>query len=121
MLYRFLAEATVALHFLFIAFVVLGSFLVMRDVRWAWVHVPAVAWVAWLEFTSAICPLTPIENALRARAGDEGYPGGFIEHYLLPIIYPAGLTADVQTVLGFAVVALNVFVYARVWRKRRRS
>ena len=121
MSYRVLAEATVALHFLFIAFVVTGGFLAMRNLRWAWLHLPAVAWVAWLEFTSAICPLTPIENVLRARAGDEGYAGGFIEHYLLPVIYPAGLTPDVQTVLGFAVVALNAVLYWRIWRRRQQS
>src|SRR5436190_1741559 len=117
MAYRWLADATVALHLAFIVFVVLGGFLAARDLRWAWLHLPAVAWVAWLELTSAICPLTPLENALRTRAGEAGYGGGFIDHYLLPIIYPAGLTADVQTVLGIAVVVLNVIVYARIWRR----
>ena len=120
MAYRWLADATVALHLAFIVFAVLGAFLVARDVRWAWLHLPALAWVAWLEFTGAICPLTPLENMLRARAGDAGYAGGFIDHYLLPIIYPAGLTADIQTILGVAVVALNAIVYAWVWRRSRR-
>ena len=93
MAYRWLADATVALHFAFIVFVVSGGFLVLRDGVWAWLHLPAVAWVAWLEFTGAICPLTPLENALRVRAGEAGYAGGFIDHYLVPVIYPAGLTA----------------------------
>ena len=118
--YRWLAEATVALHFAFIVFVVLGGLLVLRNLRWAWLHVPAVAWVAWLEFTGAICPLTPLENTFRERAGDAGYAGGFIDHYLVPVIYPAGLTPQVQIALGIAVVALNVGVYAWAWRRYRR-
>ena len=119
MAYGWLADATVALHFAFIVFVVAGGFLVLRDVRWAWPHLPAVAWVVWLEFTGAICPLTPVENALRARAGEAGYAGGFIDHYLMPVIYPAGLTPKVQMALGASVLALNVIVYARLWRRRR--
>jgi hypothetical protein len=120
MAYRWLADATVALHFAFIAFVVLGAFLVARNVGWAWLHLPAVAWVAWLEFTGAICPLTPLENMLRTRAGEAGYSGGFIDHYVLPIIYPAGLTPEIQIMLGVAVVVLNAIVYAWALSKRRR-
>jgi hypothetical protein len=120
MAYRWLAEATVALHFAFIVFVVLGGLLVVRNARWAWLHLPAVAWVAWLEFTGAICPLTPLENALRTRAGEAGYAGGFIDHYLVPVIYPAGLTPQIQVALGAAVVALNVAMYAWAWRRWRR-
>ena len=120
MVYRWLAEATVAFHFAFIVFVVLGGLLAVRSVRWAWLHVPAVVWVAWLELTGAICPLTPLENAYRARAGEAGYAGGFIDHYLVPVIYPAGLTPQIQMALGIAVVALNVIVYAWAWRRWRR-
>lgn len=119
MVYRLLADATVALHLAFILFVVFGGFLVWRNVRWAYFHVPAVAWVAWLEFTGAICPLTPLENTLRERAGGAGYDGGFIDHYLLPVIYPAGLTPNIQVALGFFVVVLNVLVYVVVTRRRR--
>jgi hypothetical protein len=119
MAYRGLADATVALHFAFILFAVFGGFLAWRRMFWAWLHLPAVAWVAWLEFTGAICPLTPLENALRARAGGAGYAGGFIEHYLVPLIYPAALTPGIQILLGCAVVALNVVVYAALWRSRR--
>jgi len=117
MLARVLADATVAFHFAFILFVVFGGALVWRRTAWAWLHVPAVAWVAWLESTHAICPLTPLENALRARAGDTGYAGGFIQHYLEPVIYPGGLTPGIQLVLGALVVAINVVVYALVWRR----
>jgi len=119
MTFRLLADATVALHLAFILFVVFGGFLVWRDVRWAYAHVPAVAWVAWLEFTGAICPLTPLENAWRERAGGAGYDGGFIDHYLVPVIYPAALTPNIQVALGTFLVVLNVLVYLLVCRHRR--
>ena len=115
--YRWLADATVALHLAFILFVVFGGLLAWRKTAWAIVHLPAVAWVAFIEFTGTICPLTPLENALRERAGDAGYAGSFIDHYLLPVIYPAGLTPQVQVALGFAVVVLNVIVYFRIRHK----
>jgi hypothetical protein len=121
MLARVLADATVALHLTFILFVVVGGALVWRRPAWAWLHVPAVAWVAWLEFTHATCPLTPLENMLRARAGDAGYAGGFIEHYVEPVIYPGGLTPGIQVVLGAIVLALNVGVYGFAWRRARRA
>ncbi|MEO8754121.1 MAG: DUF2784 domain-containing protein [Casimicrobiaceae bacterium] len=118
MTYRWLADATVAVHLAFILFAVLGGLLALRKAAWALVHLPAVAWVAFIEFTGAICPLTPLENTLRERAGEAGYTGGFIDHYLVPVIYPAGLTPQIQTVLGVAVVAFNVFVYWRLMRRR---
>jgi hypothetical protein len=119
MVYRWLADATVALHLVFILFVVFGGLLAWRNARWAYLHLPAVAWVAWLELTGAICPLTPLENALRMRAGQAGYEGGFIDHYLVPVIYPAGLTPQIQVGLGIGVVVLNVIVYGWLWRRRR--
>ena len=119
MAWRWLADATVVLHALFIAFVVLGGFAVARDLRWAWLHVPAVAWVVWLELTGAICPLTPIENALRARVGAGGYAGGFVDHYLTPLIYPGGLTPAVQVLLGAGAFVLNAIIYSWIWRRRR--
>jgi hypothetical protein len=120
MTYRLLADATVALHLAFIVFVVLGGFFVLRKPVVAWLHVPAVAWVVWLELTGAICPLTPLENMLRARAGEAGYEGGFIDHYLMPVIYPAGLTPQVQVALGLGVAVLNIAVYAVLVRRLRR-
>jgi hypothetical protein len=117
--YRLLADATVAFHLAFLAFVVLGGFLVLRK-RWiAWLHLPAVAWVVYLELAGAICPLTPLENALRSRAGQAGYEGGFIEHYVIPVIYPAALTPQVQAMLGVAVLILNLVVYAVVLAQAR--
>jgi hypothetical protein len=120
MTHRLLADATVAFHFLFIAFVVLGGLSILRMPRVAWLHLPAVAWVVWLELTGAICPLTPLENALREQAGQAGYEGGFIDHYLMPVIYPAGLTPQMQTMLGIAVLVLNATVYAIAWRNWRK-
>jgi hypothetical protein len=112
-----LADLVVALHAAFVAFVVAGGLLVLRR-RWiAAVHLPAVAWAALIEFAGWICPLTPLENALRARAGEAGYAGGFVEHYLLPLLYPSGLTPRIQVALGLAVLAVNVVVYAVVVRR----
>lgn len=118
MAYRLAADAVVALHLAFIAFAVAGGSLVLWRRGFALLHLPAVAWVAWLEFTGARCPLTPLENALRHAAGESGYPGGFVDHYIVPVIYPVGLTADVQTLLGIGVVAVNLAVYRYAWRRR---
>ena len=115
---RLLADGLVALHFAFIVFVLCGGLLVLRRRAWSLLHLPAVAWAAYVEFTATICPLTPWENALRQRAGEAGYDGGFIEHYLIPVIYPAGLTPRIQLLLGAFVIALNVIVYARAFGRR---
>jgi len=120
MTHRVLADATVAFHLLFIVFVVLGGLVVVRVPRVAWLHLPAVAWVVWLELAGAICPLTPLENAFRQQAGQAGYEGGFIDHYLMPVIYPVGLTPQIQTMLGIAVLVLNATVYAIAWRRWRK-
>ncbi len=120
MIVRLLADAVVALHAAFILFVIAGGFLVLWRRSFALAHLPAVAWAAWTEYTGAICPLTPVENAWRRAAGDAGYAGGFIEHYLVPLIYPAGLTPRVQLWLGSVVLVVNVAVYAFVWWRTRR-
>jgi len=99
-------------HLLFVAFVVLGGLLVLRRPRLAWLHLPAAIWGVLIEFAGWVCPLTPLENALRARGGETGYGGGFIEHYLTAALYPAGLTREAQFVLGGIVLVLNVAVYA---------
>ncbi len=97
---RLAADALVALHFAFIAFVIAGGFLTFRHRGWALVHLPAVAWAAWTEFTATVCPLTPWENAFRAGAGDAGYTESFVEHYIVPLVYPQGLTPQAQVGLG---------------------
>lgn len=119
--YGLFADAVLLTHAAFVAFVVLGGFLVLRWHRLAWVHLPVVAWGAGIEFTGGICPLTPLENHLRALAHEQGYVGGFVEHYVFGLLYPEGLTRDVQMALGLGVLALNAAVYARLWYRRRRA
>jgi hypothetical protein len=114
------ADALVLLHAAFVLFVVAGGALVWRWPRVAWLHVPAALWGAAVELFGWICPLTPMENDLRVRAGAQGYRGGFVEHYLLPVLYPEGLTRTTQLVLGGVVIVLNVLVYAAAIRRRRR-
>ncbi|MGY2489809.1 DUF2784 domain-containing protein [Cupriavidus sp. CP313] len=115
-----LADLVVIVHGLFILFVVAGGLLVLRWPRVAWLHLPAAVWGVLIEWSGWICPLTPLENSLRQAAGQAGYSGGFVERYLLPLIYPAGLTPAVQLWLGAVVLAVNVAVYALWWRRRRR-
>jgi hypothetical protein len=117
MVYRILADLVVGVHALFVAFVVIGGLLALR---WPWVaalHLPAAVWGALIELRGGVCPLTPLENSLRASAGQAGYEGGFIEHYLVPVLYPAGLTRGVQLSLGALVIAVNLVVYALVLRR----
>ena len=121
MIHRLAADAVLLLHLGFILFVLLGGVLAVRR-RWApLLHLPAAAWGVYIELSGGLCPLTPLENRLRIAAGDAGYAGGFIEHYLLALIYPAGLTQDVQYVLAAIVVGVNALAYGWVWRRRRRS
>ncbi len=114
-----LADLVVLLHICFVVFVVAGGLLVLRWRRMAWVHVPCAVWGAWIEFAGWVCPLTPLEISLRRRAGEAGYESGFIEHYLLPVLYPSELTRSTQLVLGTVVVVLNMALYAWLWRRWR--
>jgi hypothetical protein len=120
MRYRLAADLVVAVHLLFITFVIGGGFLVWRWRRLVWAHLPAAVWGALIEFAGWICPLTPLENALRQRAGDAGYAGGFVEHYVIPVVYPAGLTPTVQIVLGLGVIVVNAIAYGVVIARWRR-
>lgn len=119
MIYRILAESVVVAHFAFIAFVIGGGLLVLRWPRLALLHLPAACWGALVELTGWYCPLTPLENSLRQAAGDAGYAGSFIAHYLLPIIYPAGLTRAIQVGLATLVVLLNLVIYRWLVHRRR--
>ncbi len=119
MLYGLLADAVVVLHLGFVGFVVLGGLLTLRWPRAAWVHLPAAVWGVWVEFAGLICPLTPLENWLRRQGGDAGYSASFVEHYVLPVLYPAALTRELQWAMGGVVIAFNAAVYAAVWLRRR--
>lgn len=120
MIWSLAADAVLLVHLLFIVFVLLGGFLLLRWPSVAWLHLPAAVWGVIVELQQRQCPLTPLENALRQAAGQAGYSGGFIEHYLMPVIYPAGLTAQIQLWLGSVVLLLNGLIYIvvlwRLWR-----
>lgn len=123
MYYSLAADAVVVFHLLFIVFVMSGALLVLRWPALVWLHVPAVAWGMSVEFLHLYCPLTPLENSLRIKAGAAGYAGDFVGHYLIPLIYPAGLTPSIQIGLGVVVLTVNLIAYWRVikrlWRRRR--
>ena len=114
MVYSYLADVVLVAHLAFVVFVALGGFLVWRWRRLAWIHVPVALWGGAIVVTGFTCPLTPLENRLLRLGGRAGYQGGFIEHYITAVIYPAGLTRQTQIVLGTAVLALNLVVYWRV-------
>jgi cytochrome c biogenesis protein CcdA len=122
MLYRIAADGLVLFHLLFILFVLFGGLLVLKW-RWLiWGHLPVAAWGVSVEILHLTCPLTEWENRMRLAAGQTGYGGGFIEHYVWPVIYPAGLTPTIQLALGSVVLAVNVLVYLRLfklWKLRR--
>lgn len=114
-----LADLLVVLHLLFVAFVGLGGLLVLRWPRVAWLHLPAALWGVGIELTGRICPLTPLERELRRRAGESAYQGDFVSHYLLPVLYPRGLTRVAQLWLAVLLVGVNLAIYAVVLTRRR--
>ena len=121
MIYRALADLVLVVHLAFVLFVVLGGLLVLKWPRLAWLHVPAAVWGVLIEYKGWICPLTPLENSFRARGGGAGYSGGFIEHYIQPLLYPAGLTHGTQIVLGSLALLVNLTAYGVVIARRSRS
>ena len=121
MIFRLAADAMMAAHFLYIVFVVVGGFIAIRW-RWIyWLHVPAVVWAVYVQFLGRICPLTVWEQQLRGLAGADGYTGGFIDHYLMPIIYPANLTLEMRWVFGTIVLVVNAAAYACAFAARHRA
>ena len=117
MIYRLLADLVLVIHFVFILFAIFGGLLVLYRFRMIWLHVPALVWGATIVGIGAICPLTPLENALRDMAGEQAYAGSFLEHYLLLAIYPPGLTREVQVLLAGGLIILNVIIYILVLRR----
>jgi Protein of Unknown function (DUF2784) len=120
LLYSMLADLVVIFHFAFVVFVLAGGFLVLRRPWLMYLHLPAALWGAFIEFSGGICPLTPLENSLRERAGMAGYRGGFVEHYILPTLYPSGLTRNLQLILGALVVGINFAVYLALAARLRK-
>jgi hypothetical protein len=121
LIYRSLADVVLVVHLGFVVFVVLGGLLVLR---WPWVaflHIPAAIWGILIEYSGWICPLTPLENSLRQSGGEAGYTGGFIQHYIQPVLYPGGLTRDTQIVLGTLALLVNLIAYGLVIARMRRA
>ncbi len=121
MVYSFLADLVVVVHGAFILFAVLGGCLVLWRRGVLWLHLPAAAWAALIELFGWVCPLTPLENSLRRASGGAGYGGSFVERYLVSLVYPAGLTRELQLFLAAAVVAINAGIYAVIWARLRRA
>ena len=113
---RLLADLVVGVHFLFVLFVLLGGLLVLHWPRLAYVHLPAAAWGVLIELTGWVCPLTPLEQSLRLKAGEQGYSGSFIEHYVLPLLYPSALTRTIQVGIAAIVIAVNLYIYGYLLR-----
>lgn len=116
--FALLAGLVVLVHFAFVVFAASGALLALRWTRLPWVHVPAVVWAAYIELSGGICPLTPLENDLRARAGLHSYSGDFVAQYLFPVLYPDGLTREAQVVIGGVVLVVNLALYGWLWRRR---
>ncbi|MCH7616076.1 MAG: DUF2784 domain-containing protein [Nitrospinae bacterium] len=117
----FFADMVVLLHLGFVLFVMLGGLFVLQWKWVMWVHLPAAVWGALIEFTGWICPLTPLENWLREAGGEQGYQSDFIEHYVMPLLYPTGLTREIQIFLGVLVILLNVGIYALVFHRHKKT
>ena len=115
---RLLADAVVVAHLAFILFVLGGGLLVLRRPRLAWAHVPCAVWGALVELMGWVCPLTPLELELRRRAGQAGYAGGFVEHYVVPVVYPEDLTRGLQLAAAAVVLAVNALAYRTLLRRR---
>ena len=121
MFYWLAANVIVLTHLGFILFVTFGGLLLLKNRKWAWVHLPAVIWGSLVELSGWICPLTPLENRLREKGGYEIYREAFIEHYIMPIIYPADYTRGFQILLGILLIVMNIFLYTWVFQRSRRT
>lgn len=116
-----LADGVVLLHLAFVLFVIFGGLLVLRYPRFAFAHVPAFIWGAYIEISGGLCPLTSVENRLRQKVAEGGYDAGFIEHYIYPVLYPPGLTRTMQLWLAAFVVVLNGFIYGWILLRRQQN
>jgi len=124
MLSKILADIVLLLHFAFVLFAVLGGISVFYRRSLAWLHLPVVLWSAVINLAGWICPLTPLENYFRAQAGQSGYEGGFIQHYIEPLVYPGGMPRNFELIAGISILVGNGLVYAVIllyWRRRTRK
>lgn len=120
--YRSLADGVVLFHFAFVGFVLLGGLIVLRWRRTMWLHLPAVAWGIFIQLSYRRCPLTPLENRLRERGAGDAYAGGFVDHYIMPVLYPDGLTRDLKVAIALLIIVLNAACYGFIlYRKLRRG
>ena len=119
--YQLLADLVVLVHVAFVVFAILGGLLAARWRRLVWIHLPAVIWAVIVEVFGWVCPLTPLENWLRRRGGQAGYPSDFIAHYILPVLYPEELSREVQITLGAFVLLINLSVYTWIFRCKKTS
>jgi len=119
--YRLLADIVVIIHFVFVIFALFGGILVLKWKQVIWIHIPAVIWAAMVEMAGWVCPLTPLEYWLRSHLQMSSYQLSFVEHYILPILYPAQLTRSMQIGLGLFVVLINVAIYYFVWKRHFRK
>ena len=118
MAYRWLADAVVIVHFATVLFVIAGGLLVVRWRKAAWVHLPIIAWVVFAECFHRTCPLTYLENWFNQRAGAAAYKGDFVSHWIVPVLYPQGLTDQIQLVLGSGIFVINVALYGVAFLRR---
>jgi hypothetical protein len=118
---RLLADIILFFHFAFVVFAIFGGLIVLYKPRVAWVHVPVVLWSAVINLASWICPLTPLENFFRSAAGQAGYKGGFVEHYIAPLVYPGGMPRELEIVAGVSILVWNgfMYIYVAIWARRR--
>ena len=119
--YRLLADFVVILHLAFIVFVILGGIIIIWWRKAGWIHLPSVVWAGWIEFSGGICPLTPLENWLRIQGGQATYPVDFVDKYIMPLVYPPGLTRGIQIGLAAIVIFINGLLYGYLylsWKRR---
>ena len=121
LLSRIAAEGIVVVHLIFILFVILGGLALFKWPWMIWVHVPAAVWGGLVELVGAPCPLTPLENHLRQAGNADAYSGGFIDHYIMPIVYPPGLTRQTQVVLGVLILAVNFAIYFKFLTRKTKA
>ena len=114
------ADIVVLIHLAFVIYAALGGLLFSWRPWFIWLHVPAFLWAVWIEFTGGICPLTHLENWLRIKAGQGSYESDFVANYILPLLYPVGLTRNLQIIMAILIIVINVAIYGLIFYKRSR-